>query len=213
MDYIYDVFISYRRQHQWTHWTREHLKGLLDTFLTQELGDPPRIFIDEQIEPGADWPIRLGDALARSRVLVGVFSRDYFNDKYWCIHELDLMYARQQQFPDKCLIFPAIGHDGDLIPEEIRRIQSCDLKEFRNPDLQRRTPRFEKFADAINALAPHVADAIFSAPLFQDSWLLDCRTRFNRVYQQSLSGGPAVAVQTLTLKPMPEPARAPRVTI
>lgn len=211
MDYLYDVFISYRRHREWTPWTREHVYGLLDAYLTQDLGRPPRIFIDERIEPGADWPTRLANALGRARVLLPVFSRDYFGSD-WCIHELDLMHGRLRQHPGSSLIIPVIGHDGDLIPSEIKRLQSFDLSPFRNTDLQRRTPRFEQFSDSIKVLAPHVAAAIGSAPAFDPSWLDECQTRFDQVYE-TYSGGPPVSATTLTLKPMPFPAVPPRVTL
>jgi hypothetical protein len=211
MDYLHDVFISYRRHREWTPWTREHVHGLLDAYLTSELGRRPEIFVDEAIEPGADWPERLGSALARARVLFPIFSRDYFGSD-WCIHELDLFHSRLLRFPGTRLIVPVIGHDGDLIPLEIARIQPFDLTPFRNTDLQRRTPRYERFSDAIGNLAPHLATAIGSAPGFDDSWVPECQARFNQVYQAHC-GGPAASVQTLTLKPMPYPLTPPRVAL
>lgn len=210
-DYLHDVFISYRRHREWTPWTREYFRDLLDAYLTQELGRSPAIFIDDRIEPGVDWPLRLGVALGRARILLAVFSRDYFGSE-WCLHELDLMHDRLRRFPGTRLIIPVIGHDGDLIPIEIGRLQSFDLSAFRNTDLQRRTPRFEQFSDSVRNLAPHVADAIGSAPPFDPAWLNECQTRFDRVYQAHC-GGSGVAVETLTLKPMPYPAVPPRVIL
>lgn len=210
-DYNYDVFISYRRHPEWTPWTREHVLRLLDAYLTQDLGRPPRIFIDEGIKPGADWPARLGLALGSSRVLLPVFSRDYFSSD-WCLHELDLMNQRLRQFPESQIIVPVIGHDGDLIPAEIARIAPCDLSKFRNTDLQRRTPRYEQFSDEVKALAPQVAAAIDSAPPHDEAWCVLSRARFESVYQAQC-GGPHVAVETLTLKPMPYPTRPPQVRL
>lgn len=211
MDYLYDVFISYRRHREWTPWTREHVHSLLDAYLTQELGRVPEIFIDERIEPGEDWPNRLGNALARARVLLPVFSRDYFGSD-WCVHELDLMHGRMLQCPDSRLIVPVIGHDGDLVPPEIARLQKFDLREFRNTDLQRRTPRFERFSDAVRDLAPHVATAIGSAPLFDSNWLNECQMRFDGLYKSHLGGEP-LSVSTLTLRALPFPTTPPRVVL
>ena len=211
MDYHYDVFISYRRHREWTPWTCDYVVGLLDAYLTQELGRSPEIFVDEKIEPGADWPDRLGHAIARARVMVAIFSRDYFGSD-WCLHELDLMHGRLLRFPDSRLIIPVVGHDGDLIPNEIARLQQFDIRAFRNTDLQRRTPRFEQFAEAVGNLAPHVATAIVSAPLFDRSWLDECRNRFDQVYDAHC-GGTVVPVTTLTLRPLPHPVAPPRVTI
>jgi hypothetical protein len=211
MSYIYDVFISYRRHPEWTPWTRDHLRLLLDAYLTQEISHSPNIFVDERIEPGADWPHRLGESLARSRVLVPVFSGDYFGSD-WCRHELDLMHVRLLNHPKATLIVPLLGHDGDLIPNEIARIQPVDLKRFRNTDLQRHTPRYEQFSDAIKDLAPRVADAIRSVPPYDPAWLPECSGRFDQVYAAAC-GGAACDVTTLTLKPLPFPFAPPTVTI
>jgi len=210
MSYRYDIFVSYRRHPAWTPWTREHIHDLLDTYLTQDLGSRPAIFIDERIEPGADWPNRLGESLAQARVLLPVFSGDYFSSD-WCLHELDLMHGRLLHSPGTTLIVPVVGHDGDLIPIEIARLQPVDFKEFRNPDLQRRTPRYERFADAVGQLTPHLAQAIRTAPPFDPAWVTECCERFDRVYNAHC-GGPDVPVETLTLKPVPVPVTPPRVT-
>ena len=210
-DYAYDVFISYKRHPEWTVWTRERLCGLLDTYLSQELGRQPRIFIDERIEPGADWPERLANALARARILLAVFSRDYFGSA-WCLHELDLMHERSRQFEGSNLIIPVIGHDGELIPDEIARIQAFDLRAYRNTDLQRNTSRYERFADSIQSLAPHLVAAIESAPPCDALWFTRCRSRFNQVYTGHCNGD-KIDVETLTLKPMPYPITPPRVPL
>lgn len=211
MDYIYDVFISYRRHPEWTPWTREHLYKLLDAYLTQDLSRPSAIFVDERIIPGDDWPNRIGDSLARARVLLAVFSGDYFGSD-WCLHELDLMHGRLLRFPGSTLIIPVIGHDGELVPQEIARIQSFDFSPFRNTDIQRRTPRYEQFSDSVRLLARHVAAAIGTAPLYDTSWVDECRNRLDRVYDAHCGGSP-VSVTTLTLKPLPFPMAPPRVTI
>jgi hypothetical protein len=184
------------------------MKTLLDAYLTPELGRPPSIFIDEQIQPGVDWPMRLGGALGRARVLLAIFSRDYFGSE-WCIHELDLMHSRSMRFPESRLIIPVIGHDGDLIPNEIARLQPFDLSAFRNTDIQRKTPRFEQFSESVKTLAPNVAEAIESAPPFDDSWSNECQSRFNEVYEAS-QRGMQVPVSSLTRKQMPFPV-IPRV--
>lgn len=211
MDYSYDVFISYRRHREWTPWTRELFRILLDAYLTQELCAEPSIFVDERIEPGADWPQRLGESLGRARVLLPVFSGDYFNSD-WCLHELDLMHDRAKRYPAGQLIVPVVGHDGDLIPEEIARIQTADFLAFRNTDLQRHTPRFEQFSDAVKNLAPAVAAAIDSAPPFDPTWVQECRTRFDQVYDAHCSGR-RLPTTTLTLKPLPFRNRPPKVAL
>jgi len=213
MSYVYDVFVSYRRHLEWTPWARQHLRGLLDAYLTQDLGKEPEIFIDEQIEPGADWPNRLGYALGRSRVLLTVFSRDYFSSA-WCVHELDLMYDRLCQHNACQLILTTVGHDGEMIPKEIARIQPLDLKQFRNTDLQRKTPRFEEFSEVIKTFSPSLAKAIESAPPFNPKWEQDCKDRFNAIYQARADGCAGPILQHLTLKTSKTaPQLPPRVIV
>ena len=55
------------------------MRNLFNAYLTQELGESPRIFVDGRIELGANWPHRLGGRLARARMLVPSFSDDYFS--------------------------------------------------------------------------------------------------------------------------------------
>ena len=205
------MFISYRRQKEWTRWTREHFCNILDAYLTQELSASPAIFADDQIEPGADWPDRLGEGLGRSRILLPIFSRDYFASD-WCLHELDLMHGRLMQYPNSRLIVPVVVHDGDLIPEEIARIQAPNLSRYRNTDLQRNTPLYEQFSEAVKQIAPSIAAAIQSAPAFQDVWVDDCRSRFNAVYKAVAYDETRPTVHTLTLRPLPWPNALPRVT-
>src|SRR3954454_22733083 len=129
----HDVFISYKREELWTPWVRDHLKSLLRCYLQQDLGRTPDIFADERIEIGADWVKELGAHLASSRVVVAVFSGDYFWSD-WCIHELDLTLERcNAACPNGSprLIIPTVVHDGELIPPAIKRIQAVDIKKYR----------------------------------------------------------------------------------
>jgi hypothetical protein len=210
MGYKKEVFISYRRHREWTPWTRNHLRNLLDAYLTQDLGKPPRIFTDEHIEPGADWINRLGENLGKARVLLAVFSGDYFHSD-WCMHELDLMHSRLLSCPGSNLIIPIIGHDGDMIPDEIAHIQPFDLSDYRVADLQRGTPLYQEFSLEVKKLSPHVADAIRSAPQFNPDWERECLERFGQVYQAHC-GGPRAAVTTITPKSRPTVYSLPRVT-
>ena len=118
MSYQHDVFISYRREVQWTSWTRDYLKRELHSYLQQDLGREADIFVDERIVVGADWVDELGEHLARSRLLVAVLSRDYF-DSIWCLHELDLMLDRSADHVG--LFAPVVVHDCDALPDPIGR--------------------------------------------------------------------------------------------
>jgi hypothetical protein len=212
-NYSYDLFISYRRHPSWSNWVREHVCRLLDDYLTRDLGRQPHVFVDQQIEPGQDWPDRLGNALGRARILLPIYSLDYFSS-HWCLHELDLMHARGQA--TRCrLIFPALAHDGDQIPQELRRISHVDWKTYANTDIQPRTKTMEQWGNEIKRFTPQLAQAINETPLFDVSWSVECIQRFESLYQASLNDDLA-SLLPATFKPENPPAhpsRPPRVQL
>src|SRR5689334_15080969 len=131
MPYAPEVLISYRRELAWTPWVRDDFRGLLRTYLQQDLGRTPDIFVDDRIEVAADWVDDIGEHLATSRVALMLFSKDYFGSD-WCLHELDLMLDRSKSVPtakpDSCrLIIPVVVHDGEHIPHPVKRIQPSDF--------------------------------------------------------------------------------------
>lgn len=209
MSYQHDVFISYRRQELWTPWARDHFKKLLEAYLQPELGVEPNIFVDERIHVGADWVDALGEHLATSKVLVAIFSGDYFGSD-WCLHELDLMLARSTAASKGKkhvhLIIPVIVHDGELIPPEAKRIQSTDMAKFRNPYINKETQDYQDFADAMGKLAPQVAEVIRSAPAFENKWIKQHRKRFNEVYKASILHKNLEPKQFIANRPAPPTA-------
>jgi len=187
MSYQHDVFISYKRQELWTPWARDHFKKLLKAYLGQELDAEPDIFVDERLQVGADWVDALGEHLATSKVLIAIFSGDYFGSD-WCLHELDLMLARSEEVSKGKasrlpLIIPVVVHDGESIPPEAKRIQPADMARFRNPYISGCAEDYYAFAQAMGQLAPQVADAIKAAPVFKSQWIGRCKKRFNSLYK------------------------------
>jgi hypothetical protein len=218
MTYENDVFISYRRQAKWTLWTREHFKGLLESYLQQDLGRRPKIFIDEILEDNfaRNWMVELGNNLAKSRVAVMLFSRDYF-DSDWCLHELDLMLDRARKsiggkYPEGRLIIPVIGHDGELIPDPITRLTSCDVQEWRIVHICQGTPEYQKFSTRVKLLSPSVASAINIAPPFEMAWIDECVQRFEEVYDAQATGV-RLPPRAFTPKPLPRLTAPPRLTL
>ncbi len=185
MSYLHDVFISYRRELQWTPWTRDYFKRQLESYLQPDLGRKSDIFLDERLEVGPDWVEGLGEHLGRSKVLVAVLSRDYFNSP-WCVHELDLMIARMGGRVG--LFVPVIVHDCDDLPDPIGRAQSYDLKEFHLTRMNEHGQTFEDFSRAVRGLSPHVAKLIGTAPPFDPGWIAASAKRFNDVYEAKTRG-------------------------
>lgn len=209
MSYKYDVFISYRRHVEWTPWTRDHFVRLLDAYLSQDLGRSPSIFIHRDIHPGGDWPTKLGQALARSRVLIPAFTRDYFTSD-WCLHELELMYGRLLNHTSYNLVIPVLFHDGNYIPDELSRIQFTDLREYRNIEIQPRTPLYQRFSEEIKKLSPVVADAVENAPDFQADWEDACVRRFDEVYNASINSSDCPPITRFKVKASNQQTTPPR---
>ena len=136
MDYHYDVFIGSRHHREWTPRTCDYVVGLLDAYLTQEFGRSPEISVDEKVEPGQTGRTVWGMPLLGHTVMVTIFSTNFLGSD-WCLRELNLMHGQLLQFPDSRLrMVRWTEHDGDLIPNEIARLQqirhSC-LSEHRPP--------------------------------------------------------------------------------
>jgi hypothetical protein len=175
-DYESDIFISYRRTDEvWVRWTRENFMRPLRSLLQPALGEV-RIFIDESIETGMTWPPFLACALARSRLIIPVLSRGYFQSE-WCRLELAIMYRREQMtclrtFENPWgLIIPVVIDDGDCFPPEIQQIQGEQIHEFANPFIRIDSPKQEAFAERLRTmLCPSIQKALEKVPPFNPDW-------------------------------------------
>lgn len=140
-DYVYDVFVSYRRRQPVLDWVKNHFYPLLEQRLPDELpvDHKTRIFVDwDEIEIGSAWPAKLSQALKRSRCILPVWSPEYFRSD-WCLAEWKTMMERErllglrtEQRPGG-LIFPVIFADGEHFPQEARVVQSKDLRKGTSP--------------------------------------------------------------------------------
>jgi hypothetical protein len=175
-EYTYHVFLSYRRYGQWPGWVHDHFLPLFHHYLGEELGEEPRIFFDRtDIDAGTAWPWKLATGLAGSRVLVCLWSRQYFGSK-WCKAELGHMRARENvcgfstlERPQG-LIVPAIIHDGDDLPPIERVTEPLRLIDVVNVRMAEGSKTAEALARQIAAWAPTVARAVRHAPDFDPQW-------------------------------------------
>jgi len=174
-DYENHLFISYRRSDKrWTRWARENVAEALETLLRPSLGDV-KVFVDDKIETGVSWPDRLARALARSRLLVPLLSRDYFNSE-WCRLELALMRDREDRCQLRCssnpavLIIPFVYDDGDCFPVEVREMEPKEIHDYANPFVRPDSPNFENFAEVLKQECPRLVDALKTVPPFDPEW-------------------------------------------
>jgi hypothetical protein len=174
-DYEYHFFISYRRSDKrWIRWARENVAEALETLLRPALGKV-KIFVDWQIETGFSWPDYLARALGRSRILVPLLSRDYFNSD-WCRLELALMRDREERCKFRCssnpavLILPFVYDDGDCFPVEVREMQPKAIHDYANPFVRPDSPSFEIFSEVLRGECPRLEEALRSVPPFNPEW-------------------------------------------
>jgi hypothetical protein len=176
-DYVYDVFVSYRRGDEAANpmlpWIRE-VVSRLTFWLGQELrGRDAHVFFDtENLEVGSHWPDRLRHAILRSRCLVPILSPQYFTSR-WCLTEWASFIQRQQieDASGTVLIIPMKFHDGELFPQEARDITTLDLT--RHAGTTRAfwsTVRADELDQMIQRFARDVAQAVEHAPPFDSTW-------------------------------------------
>jgi hypothetical protein len=175
MSYEYDVFLSYRRHGEWPVWVRDIFMPLFKHYLGEELGQEAKVFVDYQIETGDSWPQRLGNSLGRTRVLVALFSRQYFTSP-WCKQELQHVLSRERACGFRTaqntagLIVPAYIHDGVDFPRQVQHIQAAQLQKYTNVRLSKGSLTEERLSEEIERWVPSIAHAIRSAPDWDPRW-------------------------------------------
>jgi hypothetical protein len=193
MAYRYDVFLSYRRHKEWPKWVNNHFLPLFEHYLGEELGRDAHVFLDtSEIESGSVWPYKLAEGLAQSRVLVCLWSRQYFSSP-WCVTELAHMRARE----DACghgtpnqpggLIVPVVIHDGEDFPLEVRHIQVADFQDIVNVHMAPNSATAEELARRVAKWAPDVRAAVHRAPEFDPAWISIAATSFMNVLKPAES--------------------------
>jgi len=173
MAYEYHVFLSYRRHGEWPEWVSTVFYPIFSHWLGEELGEDAEIFFDQNMEAGVPWPTNLGHALAHSRVLVPLLSRQYFNS-HWCKAELSHMLARQKSFgldaSRRGLIVPATIHDGQDLPSCVAQITRVRLEDYANIRLAKNSPTEEELSRRICNWVPDIAKAIHAVPECDPEW-------------------------------------------
>ena len=175
MSYQYHVFLSYRRYGEWPQWVKLIFLPLFKHWLGEELGEEAHVFFDQEIEKGSAWPYELAGALAHARVLVPLWSRQYFNSD-WCKSELAHMFIREKQFEFRTakrpggLIVPALIHDGDDIPHYAQGITPALLQDCANVRVAKNSRTEEELSARIRGWAPDIVKAIRHAPRYDPQW-------------------------------------------
>lgn len=183
MSYLHDVFLSYRRSSPVGDWVHNHFVPELNNWLPGEVGRQVSIFIDDGyrvgsqgIQLGADWPLALQQALARSRCLLAVFSPDYFWSK-WCFAELETVRNREQLLGYRTAANPAgliqavKFNDGQNFPPIAARVQYHDFEPWNiYVPVYRETCEYPRFIREVQVFCRRLATAINGAPPWDGTW-------------------------------------------
>ncbi|GGS53725.1 TIR domain-containing protein [Actinokineospora fastidiosa] len=174
--YQYEVFLSYRRSGPGNaaQWVQNHFHRMLEDCLADEVGDSA-VFVDVNVETGSHWPRLLQQALARSKMLVAVWSPPYFQSP-WCLAEWHTMVARERAFDGLVkLVYPITYADGVNFPEEAKNRQSRSVHAVSNPypSFQGSHRQAELF-DVVREIAAELSDQLAKVPPWQDNWP-ECR--------------------------------------
>lgn len=157
--------------------------------LAYELRTPKGVFFDAQLDEGITWPPALGHKLARSRILLSLWSRQYLHST-WCAMELAHMRAREAALGLRTarnpggLIAIAIIHDGEEMPPALRDIQTFEIPyEYFNTRMREDSREAAGLETLLRDKAPALARMIESAPAFRSGWATKAAKRFYAAFK------------------------------
>ena len=185
--YEYDVFLSYRHANEWPRFVSKIFVPMFRHWLAAEIGQTPNIFYDaEQIETGQSWPYQLATGIASSKVMVCLWSNEYFSST-WCQAELGHMLARREFTKRDSgplpLIVAVVIHDGENISPYLDDIQRLSIQDYANPWLASDSHRAEELSAQIRKLSVHVAHALQRVPECDPSWPNLAIERFVQLFE------------------------------
>ena len=192
MAYDHDIFVSYRRDPQTLLWIERFLTPMVTQRVSLELQRNPAIYVSEvtdQIQVGGAWPVDLGETVARSRVLIALWSGNYLASE-WCQQELSLMLDRERKHKARTvknkygLVIPIVVHDGESIPGVLANAQRLDVKEYFFAHMPRDSDKAAALERLIATHAKGIADAIRKAPRWQKRWPTRAAQRLLKTFKR-----------------------------
>jgi hypothetical protein len=185
--YQYDVFLSYRRANDWPRFVENHFLPKFRHWLDATLGRTSSVFFDvRDIETGESWPYRLANALAHSKVMVCLWSKEYFCSE-WCAAELTQMLARRKSLTGPLgpppLVLAVVIHDSETVDPSLADIQRFPLQNYSNPWIAEGSLVAERLSMEIEKLARDAADALAQAPEYDSTWPDLITEEFMRIFK------------------------------
>ncbi len=172
MSYQYDVFISYRRAYDWLEWVGTIFRPLLVKWLDLPSGDNA-IFLDTRAEsPGLPWPPALAGAMARSKLLLVLWTPNYYKGSHWCRTELDFILERERRSltPNQSLVVPVILNNLGSLRADLDLRSPLDLSKYGNIR-NKLSPGHEDLEAVVrDTLAPAIMALLRTVPEFDPAW-------------------------------------------
>jgi hypothetical protein len=174
--YESDVFISYRRNGNVPQWVHNHFLPKLRSCLSDEVEDGVTVFVDHDVDVGANWPMRLEKALLGTKMLVAVWSAQYFRST-WCLTEWASMVAREERLGlgsarhPEGLVYPILFADSENFPPSVLSRSYRDLKKWNCPDRSfQDTAEYVEFHREMQKIARELAERLATVPEWQPDW-------------------------------------------
>jgi hypothetical protein len=175
-NYEFDVFLSYSRKGSSPGWVHNHFLPKLRACLTDEIGHEPKVFVDQEMETGTVWPNRLAQVLAGSKILVSIYSAQYFQS-HWCQAEWESMAERERLLglasPEltQGLILPVLYSDSQNFPEYGLDRMWHDMKGLDVPELMfQQSLDWLEFHRRMRGIATDIERLLKDAPPWQPDW-------------------------------------------
>jgi hypothetical protein len=177
MAYQHDVFLSYLHVRPSGTWVHEHFLPYFSFQLGNAINRWPDIFIDRTgIHLGQKWPIRLKQALAHSRCLVGIWCPLYFQSE-WCQNECAIICYRENQLGygrggnSQGLLVGVKVNDGIHFPTFAKDSQFADFERyFYDESGFASSELYVEFQRKVAEFAEGVARVIKKAPPWSAEW-------------------------------------------
>lgn len=176
MGYESEIFISYRRTDTVGRWVRNHFLPRLEARLNENSAVPINVYCDLLIEEGEDWAQALRDKLKRSKLLLAVWSADYFRSS-WCMTEWQSFRERERALAGppgapRHLVYPVRYADGNAFHPDAKATQCTrDFSALNCPDdVFRDCPDWVRFDALVTQVAVDLVDRLGHIPGWRDDF-------------------------------------------
>lgn len=177
MAYENDIFVSYRRSETVGLWVKNHFASRLEARLNEVAPGQVRVFCDFRMSDGVNWPAELKRQVQNSRLLLTIWSADYFRST-WCMAEWQSFRHREtslglfsKEHPQG-LVYPVRYADGDYFHSDAQ-LALCrkDFSSLSYPDeVFRSSAKYLEFDDLVRSMAQELVALIPTVPPWSDNF-------------------------------------------